>query len=76
MSTSLLVANVLYFHHLIQSNDGHVTDEVPANETVFVSNAKPLSFAYVQTLFSILTSQSLSLLVSDAETSPEHIETL
>jgi hypothetical protein len=60
ISTSLLFSNILYFHHLIQTN---VDNEPSTNGSIFISDAKPISLAYVQTLSSIILSQSLSLLV-------------
>jgi hypothetical protein len=59
-STSLLFANIFYFHHLIQTD---VENSTVTNGSIFVSDAKPLSFAYIQTLSSIIISQTLSLLV-------------
>jgi len=60
ISTSILFGNILYFHHLIQTN---IKNETLSNETIFISDAKPFSFEYIQTLLSIIISQSLSLLV-------------
>ncbi len=60
ISTSIFFGNIFYFHHLIQTN---LKNETITNETIFISDAKPLSLAYIETLFSIIISQSLSLLV-------------
>jgi len=59
-STSILFGNIFYFHHLIQTNHKNETN---SNETIFFSDAKPFSLAYMETLLSITISQSLSLLV-------------
>jgi hypothetical protein len=63
ISTSLLFSNIFYFHHLIQTNVENSTNETMTNGSIFVSDAKPFSFEYIQTLLSIIISQSLSLLV-------------
>ncbi len=60
ISTSILFGNIFYFHHLIQIN---IKNETNSNETIFFSDAKPFSFAYIETLLSIIISQTLSLLV-------------
>lgn len=60
ISTSILLANILYFDHLIQLN---IKNETLANETIFISDAEHLSLTYAQTLLSIIISQSLSLFV-------------
>jgi autocrine motility factor receptor len=60
ISTSILVGNIFYFHHLIQTN---LKNETISNETIFFSDAKPFSLAYMETLLSIIISQSLSLLI-------------
>lgn len=60
ISTSILLGNIFYFHHLIQTNGQNAT---MANETIFFSEDAPLSLGYMQTLFSIIISQSLSILV-------------
>ncbi|CAM2704568.1 unnamed protein product [Rotaria socialis] len=63
LSISLLFANILYYHHLIQVNVKNFTNETNINGTVFVTDAKPFSYAYIQALVSILISQTLSLLI-------------
>jgi hypothetical protein len=70
ISCSLLFGNIFYFHHLIQLNinnssnvNGTIINGSINNQTIFYSNAKPFSFAYIRTLLSIIISQSLSLLV-------------
>jgi len=63
ISTSILVGNIFYFHHLIQTNVENSTNETITNGSIFFSDAKPFSFEYIQTLLSIIISQSLSLLV-------------
>ena len=60
ISTSILFGNIFYFHHLIQTN---IKNETNSNETIFFSDAKPFSFTYIETLLSIVISQTLSLLV-------------
>ncbi len=60
ISSSILFGNIFYFHHLIQIN---IKNETNSNETIFFSDAKPFSFAYIETLLSIIISQTLSLLV-------------
>ncbi|CAF5207845.1 unnamed protein product, partial [Rotaria magnacalcarata] len=63
LSTSLLFANILYYHHLIQVNVKNFTNETNINGTIFVTDAKPFSYAYIQALVSILISQALPLLI-------------
>lgn len=63
ISTSLFLANIFYYHHLIQQNVKNLTNETAINETLFFTDAPPFSYAYNQTLFSIILSQTLSLLV-------------
>ncbi|CAF0819956.1 unnamed protein product [Adineta ricciae] len=63
ISTSLFFGNIFYYHHLIQTNDINSTNETLVNGTKFFSDAKPFSLVYMQTLFSIILSQSLSLLI-------------
>ncbi|CAF2809092.1 unnamed protein product [Rotaria sp. Silwood2] len=74
ISTSIFFGNIFYFHHLIQSNKNDsliiinstneiITNESINNQTIFYSIEKPFSFAYIQTLLSIIISQSFSLLI-------------
>jgi len=65
ISTSILFGNILYFHHLIQINIQNSTNETLTNGSIFFTDAKPFSFAYMETLLSIIISQSLSLLVRE-----------
>lgn len=60
MSTSILVGNIFYVHQLVQTSEKNQT---ATNETIFFSEEKPFSLAYMKSLFSIMISQSLSLLV-------------
>ncbi|CAF1366377.1 unnamed protein product [Adineta steineri] len=67
ISTSLLFGNIFYFHHLIQSNNNNSSIinnfTLINNQTIFYFNAKPFSLSYIQTLLSIIISQTLSLLI-------------
>ncbi|UJR08649.1 hypothetical protein I4U23_012908 [Adineta vaga] len=63
ISTSLFFGNIFYYHHLIQTNVINSTNETLTNGTKIFSDEKPFSLAYMQTLFSIILSQSLSLLI-------------
>ena len=73
LSTSLLLANVCYFHHLIQSNadeivpvnDSNTSNESSQNQSIPMSDMEVLSLAYGHTLLSTVLSQSLSLLVCE-----------
>jgi hypothetical protein len=68
ISTSLLFANVLYFHHLIQLNkvdSSIVNNSTNKNASIFYSNANTFSFGYIETLLSILLTQSYSFLVKN-----------
>ncbi|CAF1141068.1 unnamed protein product [Rotaria sp. Silwood1] len=63
ISTTLLFANIFYYHHLIQINVKNLTNETMINESIFFSDAKPFSYAYIKTILSIIISQTLSLLI-------------
>ena len=72
-SISLLIANILYYHHLIQSNvdTDHLfhlsnqSNESVENSNRSISTIPYLSLEYLQTLLLTVISQSLSLLVRE-----------
>ena len=63
-SISLVIANVFYYHHLIQSDRLILSNDTNETSTLNISTMPYFSIEYLQTLSNTVISQSLSLLVT------------